>query len=69
MESSMKINEAYEVEWLDIEVADSLTDDLRFRGYAAGACLFARGEGNFCFNGEIYFTCNAVRKKVINTLE
>jgi secreted PhoX family phosphatase len=62
-ESRMKTNVRYEVEWLDIKGTDSLIDDLRFKGYAAGACLFARGEGNFFSNGEVYFTCTSGGRK------
>lgn len=33
------------VEWIDLEDIDSPKDDLRARGFAAGAARFARGEG------------------------
>jgi hypothetical protein len=58
-ESSMTINTKYKVEWQDLEGADSLIDDLRYRGYAGGAARFARGEGNYFSDGEIYFTCTS----------
>lgn len=34
-----------EVEWVDIDDADTRVDDLRYRGFARGAARFARGEG------------------------
>ena len=61
--SSMPVHMPYEVEWLDLEGVDTLIDDLRFRGYVSGATQFARGEGNFFSNGEVYFTCTSGGKK------
>jgi len=43
--------------WIDLEYVEAPEDDLRLRGHAAGAALFARGEG-ICFgDGDFYFTC------------
>ncbi|EDY84904.1 conserved hypothetical protein [Verrucomicrobiia bacterium DG1235] len=44
-------------EWIDLEEIDSPNDDLRVRGFQAGAARFARGEGMFYGNGSIYFAC------------
>ncbi len=33
------------VEWVDLDGVDTPVDDLRYRGFAAGAARFARGEG------------------------
>ena len=38
--------------WIDIDNPESPDDDLRFRGAAAGATLFARGEGIIAGQGE-----------------
>ena len=46
-----------EVEWIDLENVDSNDDDLRHRGFAAGAAEFARGEGMWHGQGEIFFAC------------
>lgn len=47
------------VRWIDLAEVESPGDDLRQRGHAAGAVLFARGEG-VCFgDGDIYFTCTS----------
>jgi secreted PhoX family phosphatase len=46
-----------EARWIDLDGVDNPHDDLRRRGHEAGAALFARGEGVFFGNGELYFTC------------
>jgi secreted PhoX family phosphatase len=56
-EKSLRPREWHAVEWIDLEDVDSERDDLRFRGYAAGAARFARGEG-LCFaEGSVFLTC------------
>jgi uncharacterized protein len=45
------------VRWIDMEHIDSPDDDLRERGFEAGAALFARGEGAWYSDGQIYFAC------------
>ncbi|WP_298287507.1 alkaline phosphatase PhoX [Novosphingobium sp.] len=50
--------------WIDLQGTDSANDDLRERGHAAGAALFARGEGiHFSLDasgmGEFYFVCTS----------
>jgi secreted PhoX family phosphatase len=47
------------VRWIDLDRVDSPEDDLRKRGYAKGALLFARGEGIHMGEGELYFTCTS----------
>lgn len=47
------------VRWIDMEGIDSPSDDLRIRGAAKGALLFARGEGIHMGEGELYFTCTS----------
>ncbi|GAB5562609.1 MAG: PhoX family phosphatase [Synoicihabitans sp.] len=49
------IGEPVEVEWIDLENPDSPTLDLRYRGRAKGAAVFARGEGAWWGEGEGYF--------------
>ncbi|MFN6935316.1 MAG: alkaline phosphatase PhoX [Tsuneonella sp.] len=43
--------------WIDLDDVEAPKDDLRKRGAAAGAALFARGEGIWMGDGEMYFTC------------
>jgi secreted PhoX family phosphatase len=45
------------VRWLDITEVDPDRDDLRSRGAAMGAAIFARGEGMWYGDGEVYFAC------------
>ncbi len=44
------------VEWIDLEDTDAPLDDLRIRGFKAGAARFARGEG-IHFTDEGIFIC------------
>lgn len=53
----MEPRQDMEVEWLDIDQVESPEDDLRYRGYTAGAARFARGEGMWFGNRELYFAC------------
>lgn len=56
--TDLNIGQTLEVEWVTLDnVASEEADDLRHRGYEAGAAVFARGEGMWYGNGEIYFAC------------
>lgn len=54
---NMPINQWYQVEWIDLDNPEAPEDDLRKRGYQAGAALFARGEGIHWGDNELYFCC------------
>lgn len=43
------------VRWIDLDEVDSPRGDLRLRGAAAGAAVFARGEGAWHGNDSVYF--------------
>ncbi len=43
--------------WLDLSETDAPKDDLRIRGYAAGAARFARGEGIHLVGGSFFICC------------
>ena len=43
--------------WLDINSPLAPEDDLRYRGYKNGAARFARGEGIWFGNNELFFAC------------
>ena len=45
--------------WIDLDGVESPGDDLRWRGHAHGALLFARGEGIHFGYGEFYFCCTS----------
>jgi secreted PhoX family phosphatase len=49
----------YAVKWIDLKDIDTDADDLRIRGYAQGAAIFARGEGIWFGNNELYFACTS----------
>ena len=48
-----------DVRWIDLDDVESPNADLRLRGHAAGAALFARGEGLTWGDGELYATCTS----------
>ena len=48
-----------EARWIDLAEPESPADDLRLRGRAAGAAIFARGEGIHLGDGEFYFGCTS----------
>ncbi len=63
--NSFPLNVPLEVEWVELNPADSPNDNLRFRGALQGAAVFARGEGMWFQDGECYFACtNGGRKKL-----
>ena len=45
------------VAWIDLDDVDPVEDDLRSRGAALGAAMFARGEGLAEADGDLVFTC------------
>ncbi|MEM6319769.1 MAG: alkaline phosphatase PhoX [Bacteroidota bacterium] len=54
------INQQTDVEWIDLGKVDEVpNDDLRRRGYLSGAVMFARGEGMWFGNNEVYFACTS----------
>lgn len=48
-----------DAEWIDLDDVDSPNDDLRHRGRAVGAAVFARGEGVHWGDGELYLTATS----------
>ncbi|MEN7538614.1 alkaline phosphatase PhoX [Aurantiacibacter flavus] len=45
--------------WITLDDVEAPEDDLRHRGAAMGATLFARGEGIWMGEGEMYFCCTS----------
>lgn len=58
-QSSLAVDEWQAVRWIDLDGVDAPLDDLRLRGAAAGATLFARGEGIHMGRDELYFCCSS----------
>lgn len=51
-------------QWIDLDDVESPKDDLRFRGFKAGAARFARGEGIWHADPGFFFACtNGGRKQ------
>ncbi|WP_411288387.1 alkaline phosphatase PhoX [Phenylobacterium sp.] len=48
-----------DVVWIDLDGVESPADDLRLRGAARGAARFARGEGLWFGDGELFITCTS----------
>ncbi|MDZ4306933.1 alkaline phosphatase PhoX [Allopontixanthobacter sp.] len=55
--ATMKVGDLHPVRWIDLDDVEAPEDDLRKRGAAEGAVLFARGEGIHMGDGELYFCC------------
>lgn len=60
---TLNVGDSVEVEWLTLSGVDSDVDDLRLRGFAQGAAVFARGEGMWYGNKEVFFACTNGGKK------
>ena len=57
-DQTIVVGEKVTVHWKDIDDPEAPKDDLRHRGFEAGAARFARGEGMWRGgDGEIYFAC------------
>lgn len=54
-EQTIKVNERLRVRWIDLDDVQSPKDDLRYRGFNAGAARFARCEGMWWGNDSVYF--------------
>jgi secreted PhoX family phosphatase len=63
--SHMPVGERFETSWIDLDDVESPNDDLRLRGAARGATMFARGEGIHMGDGELYFCCTSGGAKVL----
>jgi len=53
---AMTLGKWMETRWVDLSDVDTEADDLRLRGFAAGAARFARGEGLCYAEGSIFMT-------------
>jgi secreted PhoX family phosphatase len=51
------VMKSHKVSWVDLENVTSPEDDLRHQGFEKGAAVFARGEGIWWGENEVYFAC------------
>lgn len=54
---TVMVGAVHPVRWVDLDNVESPQDDLRERGAAKGAVLFARGEGIHMGDGDLFFCC------------
>ena len=54
-----QVGDWHGVRWVPLTDVEAPADDLRLRGATAGAALFARGEGIWMGEGELYFACTS----------
>lgn len=52
---NVTVGKQHAIEWVDIDNVESPEDDLRCRGFELGAARFARGEGMWYSQGQIFF--------------
>lgn len=65
---TIAVGERMGVHWVDLDHVDAPGDDLRHRGRKAGACRFARGEGMWVGDHEIYWVCTSGGRKQIGQI-
>ncbi|UGU17222.1 PhoX family protein [Sinomicrobium kalidii] len=58
-EKKVKLHQGMAIRWIDIDNVTPKEDDLRYRGFDLGAACFARGEGMWFSENEIYFACTS----------
>lgn len=56
-EQTCEVGQRWQVKWMDMDDVLSPEDDLRARGFEAGAARFARGEGMWYSRRQIFFAC------------
>lgn len=57
--AGMAVGAKHRVRWVDLDNVEAPANDLRLRGAAKGAALFARGEGLHMGKDELYFCCTS----------
>jgi secreted PhoX family phosphatase len=56
-EKKLSLHQSLAVYWIDLEDVLSPEDNLRYQGFEKGAAQFARGEGIWFGDGELFFAC------------
>ncbi len=64
-EPPLQVGAKHAVKWIDLDQVEAPNDDLRARGYLLGACRFARAEGMWMGEREVYFVCTGGGRKQI----
>jgi secreted PhoX family phosphatase len=59
----MPISKKMEVEWVDIKDVNPAKDSIRYQAQEQGAAMFARGEGMWFGEKEVYFACTSGGRK------
>jgi hypothetical protein len=64
--TAFPVGTRFDVEWITLDIVEAPADDLRHRGFSAGAARFARGEGMWYGDGTatgeasaVYFVCTS----------
>lgn len=57
--ADIAVGQSFKVRWIDLDNVQAPDNDLRLRGAAKGATIFARGEGVHMGDGELYFCCTS----------
>lgn len=65
---TVSLDDKLPVEWIDMDDVEAPKDDLRKRGYKAGATRFARGEGIWYAEGSFYWACTNGGEKQLGQL-
>jgi len=55
----ISVGQSFHVEWIDMDNTDNPDGEMMQRGFKAGAARFARGEGLWFGEKEMYFTCTS----------
>lgn len=55
----VSVGQPFATDWIDLDNVESLENHLRLQGYQKGAARFARGEGMWFGNNEVYFALPA----------
>ncbi len=66
--TTVEVGAPLDVRWIDLNNVESPDDDLRYRVYDAGGARFARGEGMWYVDGQIYFACTSGGKQQIGQI-
>lgn len=68
VDQTARVGRSLPVEWVDLDEPESPQDDLRHRGFEAGAARFARGEGLWWADGAAYFACTSGGRKQLGQI-